>query len=70
MFDAADIFVAMPGGLGTFDETVEITTWRQLALHDKPIVICNVAGWADPYLAMIDQAIETGLRRAQRRIPL
>ena len=60
MFDAADAFVTMPGGLGTFDETIEITTWRQLALHDKPILICDVAGWAQPYLASIEAAVEQG----------
>lgn len=60
MFDAAQAFVTMPGGLGTFDETIEITTWRQLALHDKPVLICNVAGWATPYLAMIDAAVTQG----------
>jgi uncharacterized protein (TIGR00730 family) len=60
MFEAADAFVAMPGGLGTFDETIEITTWRQLALHDKPIIICDVAGWAQPYLAMLEATIQAG----------
>jgi len=60
MFDAASAFVTMPGGLGTFDETIEITTWRQLALHDKPILICDVAGWAQPYLQMIEASIATG----------
>ena len=60
MFEAADVFVAMPGGLGTFDETIEITTWRQLALHDKPIIICDVEGWARPYLSMLEAAIEQG----------
>jgi uncharacterized protein (TIGR00730 family) len=60
MFDAADAFVTMPGGLGTFDETIEITTWRQLALHDKPILICDVAGWAQPYLASIQGAVDQG----------
>ncbi len=60
MFDASSAFVTMPGGLGTFDETVEITTWRQLALHDKPILICDVGGWAQPYLRMIDAAVQTG----------
>jgi len=60
MFDAADAFVTMPGGLGTFDETIEITTWRQLALHDKPILICDVAGWAQPYLATIRAACDQG----------
>ncbi len=60
MFDAADAFVTMPGGLGTFDETIEITTWRQLALHDKPILICDVGGWAQPYLATIQAAVDQG----------
>jgi len=60
MFEAADVFVAMPGGLGTFDETIEITTWRQLGLHDKPIVIVDIEGWARPYLAMIEASIAIG----------
>ncbi len=60
MFDAADAFVTMPGGLGTFDETIEITTWRQLGLHDKPILICNVGGWAQPYLALLEAAVAQG----------
>ncbi len=60
MFDAADAFVTMPGGLGTFDETIEITTWRQLGLHDKPILICDIAGWAQPYLAAIEAAVGQG----------
>ena len=60
MSDAAHAFVVMPGGLGTFDEAIEITTWRQLELHDKPIYICNVHGWADAYLALLHAAIEQG----------
>ena len=60
MIEAADVFVVMPGGLGTFDETIEITTWRQLGLHDKPIVIVDIEGWARPYLAMIEAAIAIG----------
>lgn len=64
MFDAASAFVTMPGGLGTFDETIEITTWRQLQLHDKPILICDVAGWAQPYLRMIQAAKATGFADA------
>ena len=60
MFEAADAFITMPGGLGTFDETIEITTWRQLGLHDKPVLICDVAGWAQPYLAMLQAAVRDG----------
>jgi len=60
MFEAADAFVTLPGGLGTFDETIEITTWRQLGLHDKPVLVCNVAGWAQPFLAMMRAAVDQG----------
>jgi uncharacterized protein (TIGR00730 family) len=60
MFELADAFVSMPGGLGTFDETIEIITWRQLGLHDKPVLICDVAGSAAPLLAMIEAAIAHG----------
>ena len=60
MFEAADAFVTMPGGLGTFDETIEITTWRQLGLHDKPILVCDIEGWAQPYLAMMQAAVDQG----------
>lgn len=60
MFEAADAFVTMPGGLGTFDETIEITTWRQLGLHDKPILICDLHGWAQPYLGALRGAVDQG----------
>ena len=60
MFDASDAFVTMPGGLGTFDETIEITTWRQLGLHDKPVLVCDVGGWAQPYLGLLDAAVRQG----------
>jgi uncharacterized protein (TIGR00730 family) len=60
MCDEADAFLVMPGGLGTFDETFEIITWRQLHLHDKPIFLCNVAGSVAPLVATIDHAIAEG----------
>ena len=64
MFEAADVFLTMPGGLGTFDETIEITTWRQLGLHDKPILICDVQGWAQPYLGALRAAVDQGFADA------
>ena len=67
MFDLADAFVTMPGGLGTLDETFEILTWRQLKLHDKPILICDVAGSARPLLAAIEAAIAAGFARSDVR---
>ena len=60
MFMEADAFVSLPGGLGTLDETVEIITWRQLRLHDKPVLLCNIAGSAQPLLAVIEAAIAAG----------
>ena len=60
MFDCADAFVTMPGGLGTLDETVEVITWRQLGLHDKPVLICNVCGWADGLLGAFEAAVRDG----------
>jgi uncharacterized protein (TIGR00730 family) len=64
MVELADAFVTLPGGLGTFDETIEILTWKQLHLHAKPIVICNVAGSAGPLLALIQGAVEMGFARS------
>ena len=60
MFELADAFVSFPGGLGTLDETIEIITWRQLRLHDKPILLCDVEGSAAPLLAAIEAVIERG----------
>ncbi|HEY1410577.1 MAG TPA: TIGR00730 family Rossman fold protein [Rhodopila sp.] len=60
LYEESDAFLVMPGGLGTFDEAFEIITWRQLRLHDKPIMLCNVAGWVEPLVATIDHAIREG----------
>ncbi len=60
MFSQADAFLVLPGGLGTFDETIEIITWKQLRLHDKPILIADIDGWSAPLLAAIDASIEDG----------
>jgi uncharacterized protein (TIGR00730 family) len=60
MFSQADAFLVLPGGLGTFDETIEIVTWRQLRLHDKPILIADIAGWAQPLLGTIENAVRDG----------
>ncbi len=60
LYEESDAFLIMPGGLGTFDEAFEIITWRQLRLHDKPILLCNVAGSIEPLVATIDHAIAEG----------
>ena len=60
MFDQSDAFVILPGGLGTLDETMEIVTWRQLGLHDKPIVLVDVAGYWRPLRALLEAAVAHG----------
>ena len=54
MFQESDAFVALPGGIGTVEEIVEIMTWGQLGHHRKPIVFANIAGFWTPMLALID----------------
>lgn len=60
MFEMADAFVVLPGGLGTLDETFELITWRQLRLHDSPIVVLDVEGYWAPLLKLIDATIAAG----------
>jgi uncharacterized protein (TIGR00730 family) len=67
MAEEADAFITLPGGIGTMDETIEIISWRQLRLHDKPIYICDVAGSAAPYVAAIDCFIAQGFAGAEVR---
>ena len=54
MADLSDAFVILPGGLGTLDEMFEIITWRQLNLHQKPIIIANIDGYWDPLEKLIE----------------
>ncbi len=54
MFDRADAFVALPGGVGTLEELVEQLTWSQLGRHSKPIVIANIDGFWDPFLKLLE----------------
>jgi uncharacterized protein (TIGR00730 family) len=62
-----DAFIALPGGLGTFEEFFEILVGRWLGYHEKPIVLLNVAGYYNPLLAMIDHGIEHRFIRAHTR---
>jgi uncharacterized protein (TIGR00730 family) len=54
MFERSDGFVALPGGIGTLEELVEISTWAQLDQHAKPIIICNIDGYWSPLITLID----------------
>jgi len=71
MFEKSDAFVALPGGIGTVEEIVEIMTWGQLGHHRKPIVFANVKGFWDPMLALLDHMSSEGfIHTAQRVKPL
>lgn len=67
MADLSDGFIALPGGLGTFEELLEIATWGQLRLHAKPVGLLNVAGFFDPLLATLDHSVAEGFLRAEHR---
>jgi len=54
MFEMADAFVALPGGIGTLEEFVEQITWVQLGRHRKPVLLANIKGFWDPLCALID----------------
>ncbi|MFP6748349.1 MAG: TIGR00730 family Rossman fold protein [Alphaproteobacteria bacterium] len=60
MFELSDGFVALPGGIGTLDETLEIMTWRQLRLHDKPLVILDQGGFWQPLQALLEAVVASG----------
>jgi uncharacterized protein (TIGR00730 family) len=61
MFDRADAFVALPGGIGTLEELVEQMTWAQLGRHKKPILIANINGFWDPLLVLLQHMRALGL---------
>lgn len=60
MAELADGFIALPGGFGTLEELFEILTWAQLALHDKPVGLLNVAGYFDHVIRFVDRATDEG----------
>jgi uncharacterized protein (TIGR00730 family) len=58
MSDQADAFIALPGGMGTFEEILEIVTWAQIGFHSKPCGVLNVDGYYDKLLAFLDEAVK------------
>ena len=68
MFKAADAFVAFPGGFGTMEEFFEMLTWKQMGIHNKPIVFVNQRGFYDPLVAQFERCIAEGLLRKDCRI--
>ncbi|MBB6254300.1 TIGR00730 family Rossman fold protein [Nitrospirillum iridis] len=65
MVERSDAFVILPGGLGTLDEAFEIITWRQLQLHDKPVVIANICGYWNPLRDLLTHIRATGFGRGE-----
>jgi uncharacterized protein (TIGR00730 family) len=63
MFDKADAFIALPGGVGTLEELVEQMTWAQLGRHDKPILIADINGFWRPLLSLLAHMRENGFVR-------
>ena len=60
MAEKSDAFLALPGGLGTFDELFEALTWKQIGLHDKPIGLLDVDGYFDDLMAMVRRSEREG----------
>ena len=60
MFERADAFVALPGGIGTLEEIVEVMTWAQLGRHTKPICLANVEGFWNPFLELLGEMGSNG----------
>lgn len=67
MADLSGAFVALPGGMGTFEEVFEIWTWAQLGYHRKPVGLLDIEGYYDPLLAFLDQSVQEGFVKPEHR---
>ncbi len=67
MYDAADAFMTLPGGVGTMEEFFEVLCWGYLGLHPKPMGLLNVNGYYDPLIEFLDRSVEAELTRARAR---
>jgi uncharacterized protein (TIGR00730 family) len=67
MSELSDGFIALPGGLGTFEELFEVLTWGQLGFHNKPIALLNVNGYYDPLLTMLDRGVQNEFLSSRNR---
>lgn len=69
MFQKADAFIALPGGIGTLEEAVEMMTWAQLGQHRKPVVLANINGFWSPLLELLDHMRAQGYIRPDTEVP-
>lgn len=58
LYELGDAYIALPGGLGTFEEVMEILSWRQLGFHNKPLALYDVNGFYQPFKALVEAAID------------
>lgn len=70
MAELSDAFVALPGGIGTLEELIEIWTWSQLRLHSKPLAVLNVDGYYDRLAAFLDHSVAQGFQHPSERAKL
>ena len=68
MFELSDAFIALPGGIGTLEELVEILTWAQLGRHEKPIALLNTNGFWNPFMELLDHMKEAGFLHTAGKI--
>jgi len=69
MFEKSDAFIALPGGIGTLEEAVEMMTWAQLGQHRKPVVLANINGFWSPLLELFDHMRAQGYIRPESEVP-
>lgn len=70
MASLSDSFIALPGGIGTLEEIIEVLTWSQLGFHSKACAVLNVAGYFDPLFALLDHMVEARFLRPEHRAQL
>ncbi|NBN80035.1 TIGR00730 family Rossman fold protein [Microvirga tunisiensis] len=69
MFERSDAFVALPGGIGTLEEVVEMMTWAQLGQHRKPVLLANINGFWSPLLELLDHMRAEAFIRTETEVP-
>ncbi|MES0879316.1 TIGR00730 family Rossman fold protein [Roseibium sp. SCP14] len=69
MFQKSDAFIALPGGIGTLEEAVEMMTWAQLGQHKKPVLLANIHGFWSPLLELFDHMRAQGYIRPETEVP-
>ncbi len=67
MYDLSDAFIALPGGIGTMEELLEVFTWKQIGYLAKPVGILNTHGYYDSLISLLDNAVSCGFLKQEQR---